>query len=402
MDGKSMSPKVHYHQPQGSKKESKDYSRGLSIMAKTDHSYCLLGCRKNASKKRNSESSHFGIKMIKHHFWYCSKFSILILFCISGLIIYVYKTDTFGDYIKYFSEDSQEYIYNSSFHHLFKPPYPYPYTFLINQSHKCLNRNPFLVLLVVGKMNDMATRNVIRETWGNESNYNNVDVIRIFLVGVSPMRPDIFQGLLEKESEIYKDIVQQDFQDTYNNLTLKTLMGMEWLTKFCSNARYAMKIDSDMFLNAEYLIHHLLHPELPVRKNYFSGLIVANTVPYRRKSSKWYIPKAIYPNNTYPPYCSGPGYVFSVDMARKIYKMAQVIQVIHLEDSFMGICLDKLNIPPTTPPKGIFNGHRIDYNRCAFNKLVTVHHYERDELRKIWPDFWSKRTVECKKWEGEI
>ncbi|XP_040202380.1 beta-1,3-galactosyltransferase 2-like [Rana temporaria] len=280
------------------------------------------------------------------------------------------------------------------FKHPLAPPYPYPYKFLINQEKKCKDRNPFLVIIVIGMSHDIDSRHVIRETWGNESNYD-VDVVRIFLIGIPKLIVKRTQKMLEEESEAFGDIVQQDFMDTYYNLTLKTLMGMEWVVKFCPTASYVVKIDNDMFLNVDYLVHQLLRPELPVRTNYFTGYIVKNTGPLRGKAYKWYVPKEVYPNDTYPPYCSGPGYVFSADMAKKIYDISQVIRVIPMEDSFMGICLYELHIPPTEPPPGIFNGHRIQYNRCRFNKLITVHHYGGSELRTVWADFWTYKTSGC-------
>ncbi|XP_068130458.1 beta-1,3-galactosyltransferase 2-like isoform X2 [Hyperolius riggenbachi] len=283
-----------------------------------------------------------------------------------------------------------------AFRHPLAPPYPYPYEFLINQPDKCNDRTPFLILLVIGKVHDFETRHAIRATWGNESNYD-VDVLRIFLLGFSSFASRRTQMMLEEESEAFRDIVQQDFMDTYYNLTLKTLLGMEWVTKFCPNASYVIKIDNDLFLNVDYLVHNLLFPELPVRENYFTGYIMANTKPLRSKAYKWYVPVEVYPNDTYPPYCVGPAYVFSADMARKIYDVSQRIRVIPMEDSFMGICLYELHITITPPPWGLFNGNYMEYNRCQFHKLITVHHYTSDQLLKIWPDFWTLKTLGCSK-----
>ncbi|PIO40250.1 hypothetical protein AB205_0106420 [Aquarana catesbeiana] len=146
--------------------------------------------------------------------------------------------------------------------------------------------------------------------------------------------------------------------------------GHIWKNAGQLRASYVVKIDDDMFLNVDYLVRQLLRPELPVHATYFTGHIWKNAGQLR-----------VYPNDTYPPYCSGPGYVFSADMAKKIYDIAQVIRVIPMEDAFMGICLYELHIAPTASPCGIFNGHRINYNRCQFNKLITVHHYGITELR---------------------
>ncbi|XP_073443689.1 beta-1,3-galactosyltransferase 2-like [Dendrobates tinctorius] len=332
-----------------------------------------------------------------------SKISIalcLVLISLSGYVLYYERkiehlTKWFEDSIKL--QERNKPVNNltyPAFKHPLAPPYPFPYKFIINQPDKCRNRKPFLVIMILGECYDSASRHTIRETWGNESLYD-VDVVKIFLVGQSRFFQDRVQDLLEEESDIFEDIIQQDFIDTYYNLTLKTLMGMEWVIKFCPSASYVIKIDNDMFLNVDSLVHQLLNPDLPVRQNYFTGTIVSNTGPLRDNGYKWYVPKEVYPNNTYPPYCAGPGYVFSIDMAKKIYDVAQEIRVIPMEDAFMGICLYELHIPPTEPPRDKFHGHRINYDRCHFKNVITVHHYAGSELRSIWADFQGNKSVNC-------
>ncbi|KAM4749176.1 beta-1,3-galactosyltransferase 1-like [Rhinophrynus dorsalis] len=313
-----------------------------------------------------------------------------------GIDIDFFETQGSSEFVP--EQQNQRLVVNSSSstkRHPLSPPYPYPYKFLLNAKEKCQKRIPFLVIMVLGESNDIGTRIAIRETWGNESNYDNVEVVTIFLVGLSPIRTDKVQDMIIEENDIYGDIVQQDFIDIYPNVTLKTLMGMEWVIKFCPNVSYVMKIDNDVFLNVDYLVHHLLRPGTPVRKNYFTGDVVYNTGPIRDNRFKWYVPEEVYPNNTYPPYCGGPGYVFSADMARKIYDVAQVTRVINIEDAFMGICLYELKMSPTNPPDGLFHGSWMAYNRCAYHKLVTVHHYGKKELYDVWADFWGKKKSGC-------
>ncbi|XP_068128300.1 beta-1,3-galactosyltransferase 2-like [Hyperolius riggenbachi] len=283
----------------------------------------------------------------------------------------------------------------ATFHHPHAPPYPYPYEFLINQPDKCKDRTPFLVILISGRLNELEARHAIRATWGNESNYD-VNVLRIFLLGFSGSVSDRTQMMLEEESKAFGDIIQQDFIDTYRNLTLKSLMGIEWVTKFCPKTSYAIKTDNDIFLNVDYLVHKLLQPEVPVRQNYITGLIVYGSRPERNNRYRHYVPKEVYPNDTYPPYFAGPGYVFSADMAQKIYDVAQKIPVIPIEDAFNGICMHELHISPTISPRGIFNGHRIQYNRCQFQKIITAHNYSSNLLRSIWQDFWPLNSTGCK------
>lgn len=269
------------------------------------------------------------------------------------------------------------------------------YKFLLNEPNKCQERNPLLVLLVITQPQDVARRQAIRHTWGNESLVPGVSVLRLFLTGVHPQFTSPLQHLLEEESFIYRDIVQQDFLDTYNNLTLKTLMGMEWVSKFCPNVPYVMKADTDIFLNVDYMVSQLLQPHLPPKKGYMTGYVYRNTKPLRDKAYKWYVPWEVYPNDTYPPYCGGPGYVLSGDLPKKIYQVAQTIKVINMEDSFMGICLYELGISVTDSPWGLFNMYKIDYEKCRFSRLVVVHHYGPEELLEIWSDFQDQNKT-CK------
>ncbi|NXJ86951.1 B3GT2 galactosyltransferase, partial [Trogon melanurus] len=96
------------------------------------------------------------------------------------------------------------------------------------------------------------------------------------------------RAVLEEESRAHRDILQQDFADTYNNLTLKTLMGLEWVSKHCPGAAYVVKADRDVFLNLRYLVRRFL--AVPPRQNFATGHVYRGTGPLRDKAYKWYVP----------------------------------------------------------------------------------------------------------------
>lgn len=170
-----------------------------------------------------------------------------------------------------------------------------------------------MLLLIPSAPQEFHTRNVLRRTWANESLVSGVHIIRLFLLGQSNSS---IEKVIE-ESNQFHDIIMQDFIDSYYNLTIKTLMGMEWVSRLCPNVKYVAKIDSDMFFNPWFLVEKILQPQNPPMTNFFTGLIVHNALPHRHKSSKWYLSTKIYPKKFYPPYCSGTGYVFSGDLAKK-------------------------------------------------------------------------------------
>ncbi|XP_041443174.1 beta-1,3-galactosyltransferase 2 isoform X2 [Xenopus laevis] len=258
------------------------------------------------------------------------------------------------------------------------------YPYLIEEPSKCRGDPPFLLLLIPSMPQDVLIRDVLRKTWANESLVPGISIKRIFLLGRSFVNDT--EVSVEQESSTFHDIIQQDFLDTYRNLTIKTLMGIEWVSRLCPRASYVMKVDGDMFFNPWFLVRQILQPEKPLKLEFFTGLVVRGA-PFRNKDSKWYISYEMYSKNLYPYYCSGTGYVFSGDLSPRIYKEAKGMTIFPFEDVFLGICLERMGVHLSKSGGEWFIGERVEYNRCRFTKLVTVHHYSPDELLKLWPDF---------------
>ncbi|XP_040910933.1 beta-1,3-galactosyltransferase 2-like [Toxotes jaculatrix] len=274
-----------------------------------------------------------------------------------------------------------------------------PFPYIINEPDKCVQSRatPFLVLLIATEARKVEERNAIRQTWGNESVAPALGFIRLFMLGKNEGELGLLQQkMLEAESQRHHDIIQQDFLDSYKNLTIKTLMGMNWVAMHCPQASYVMKTDSDMFVNTEYLIYNLLRPELKPKKNYFTGNNMRGFAPNRNINSKWYMPPELYPGEKYPTFCSGTGYVFSGDLARKIYQASLSIRHLHLEDVYVGICLAKLQIEPTPPPNEfLFNHWRVSYSSCKYSHLITSHGFHPNELLKYWHHLQNNKRNAC-------
>ncbi|KAM6962792.1 beta-1,3-galactosyltransferase 2 [Aplochiton taeniatus] len=271
-----------------------------------------------------------------------------------------------------------------------------PYHYILNEPFKCRDSVPFLVLLIAAEPGQADARNAIRQTWGNESVAQGLGFVRLFLLGLGRSSDRYPQSSIEEESRVYHDVIQQDYQDTYYNLTIKTLMGMSWVASHCPHARYVMKTDSDMFVNTEYLVQKLLKPELPPRHRFFTGYLMRGYAPNRNKDSKWYMPPELYPSERYPIFCSGTGYVFSGDMGELIYQASLSIRRLHLEDVYVGICLAKLRIDPTPPPNEfLFNHWRVSYSSCKYSHLITSHQFQPNELIKYWNHLQSNKHNAC-------
>uniref|UniRef100_A0A3P8TE37 Hexosyltransferase n=1 Tax=Amphiprion percula TaxID=161767 RepID=A0A3P8TE37_AMPPE len=267
-----------------------------------------------------------------------------------------------------------------------------PYRYILNEPFKCRDSTPFLILLIAAEPGQADARNAIRQTWGNESVAMGLGFVRLFLLGTGKTSDTFLQSSIEEESRVYHDIIQQDYQDTYYNLTVKTLMGMNWVATYCPHASYVMKTDSDMFVNTEYLIQKLLKPEMPPKQRYFTGYLMRGYAPNRNKDSKWYMPPELYPSERYPIFCSGTGYVFSGDMAELIYQASLSIRRLHLEDVYVGICLAKLRIDPAPPPNEfLFNHYHVPFTSCKYSHLTTSRGFNPTEIIKYWNHLQSNK-----------
>ncbi|KAF0037073.1 hypothetical protein F2P81_009947 [Scophthalmus maximus] len=108
--------------------------------------------------------------------------------------------------------------------------YPRNYKFIMDDTPTCRTRTPFLVAVVPVAPSNVAARDAIRQTWGNEKLVLGQLVQTLFLVGL-PGGPDAGQQqeTLNLENRQHRDLIQSSFQDSYGNLTIKTMVMLEWL-----------------------------------------------------------------------------------------------------------------------------------------------------------------------------
>lgn len=264
--------------------------------------------------------------------------------------------------------------------------------FLLVPHSDCSQIPPFLVILVTSSPTDLKLRVIIRETWGKKKVIENKLIVTYFLLGTT-LNPEE-QVAVINESLKYRDIIQKNFLDTYYNLTLKTVMGIEWIHKFCSQSSFVMKTDSDVFVNTYYLTELLLKKNKNTR--FFTGFLKQNERPIRQISSKWYMSENEYPRNAYPPFCSGTGYVFSTDVASLVYRISDNIPFVKLEDVFIGLCLAELDIKlENLHSKQTFFPERLKFSPCRFKKIVTSHFVKPHELMIYWNALERSMNEKC-------
>ncbi|XP_065700434.1 UDP-GalNAc:beta-1,3-N-acetylgalactosaminyltransferase 1 [Patagioenas fasciata] len=283
---------------------------------------------------------------------------------------------------------------NLMYFYEYEPVYKQRYLFTLREHLKCEDIDPFLVILVTSHPEDVKSRQAIRITWGSRDSWWGHRVLTLFLLGQETRREDDAAVLsVEDENVLYGDIIRQNFLDTYNNLTLKTIMGFRWVTEFCSNARFLMKTDSDVFINTPNLVKSLL--KLNSSENVFLGYPLVHNFPYRGFSKKTYISYDEYPFKTYPPYCSGMSYILDGKLALRIYELMSHVKPIKFEDVYVGICLNMLKVNISIPEDNKFFLYKIDFDICKYRHLIAVHGLTPSEIIRFWQDLSADTSVTC-------
>ncbi|KAL1130627.1 hypothetical protein AAG570_011869 [Ranatra chinensis] len=243
---------------------------------------------------------------------------------------------------------------------------------------------PNLVVVVCSAPGHIEARHAIRETWAR----HNISSVRIaFILGITTNVS--LQALIEEENDGFRDIIQENFMDTYNNLTVKSVMMLKWFIRHCPHTHYLMKTDDDMFINTTLG----MTTDTPVNMTrLLIGSLICRARPIIDANSKWYNPKYMYSKKFYPNYLSGTGYVMSRDVAIKLYRSALSTSLIHLEDVFItGICAAKAGVRPRNHP--IFTYQHVGIN-CLHPKLATNHRLSPSQLRTAWRNRHTNCTMQ--------
>ncbi|KAF6117534.1 UDP-GlcNAc:betaGal beta-1,3-N-acetylglucosaminyltransferase 5 [Phyllostomus discolor] len=264
------------------------------------------------------------------------------------------------------------------------------YQYLINHREKCHAQDVLLLLFVKTAPENHARRSAIRKTWGNEKYVQselNANIKTLFALGApsSPLTREALQRRLFEEDQVYNDIIQQDFADSFYNLTLKLLMQFSWANTFCSHAKFLMTADDDIFIHMPNLIEYLQGLEQIGVQDFWIGRVHRGAPPVRNKHSKYYVSYEMYQWPAYPDYTAGAAYVISNDVAAKVYEASQTLNSsLYIDDVFMGLCANKMGIVPQYHV--FFSGEgKAPYHPCIYDKMMTSHGHVQD-LQDLWED----------------
>lgn len=285
-------------------------------------------------------------------------------------------------------------------------------TALLEPTNFCTDP-PFALLVIPSATNNTRERIGIRQTWGQWAGSNimmlpfeELKTIRtmsgmnlkkptiekmqvstprkvklVFLLGKGRGKEPISE-VVQKESQLFGDIVVEDFIDSYTNLNLKTVFMLKWVHRNCPMVKFVMKVDDDVFVNVPKLQSSLLN-ESATKIPLLAGNLICGARPIHDQWSKWYTPQYMFRGGKYPNYLSGTGYVFSADLVEPLMNVALSVPYFHLEDVFLtGICAKKLGVRPVDNLGFSYQTRAI--SPCVYKEVIMGHEVLPSDMIKLW------------------
>ncbi|KAI1280919.1 Beta-1,3-galactosyltransferase 2 [Halotydeus destructor] len=244
-----------------------------------------------------------------------------------------------------------------------------------------------LMVVVTSAVTHFEAREAIRKTWGAFAVERGS--LLLFLLGSS--LDATVQDQVYREEGQYNDILQGSFIDDYYNLTLKTISLMRWVNSTCSQVKYVLKVDDDMFVNMQMMVDF---SETRTFNKAIIGKLARKWKPHREAASKWYVPQSAFNGTMYPNFATGPAYMFTGDAAQQLLETSLALTPIYLEDVYMtGIVAEKAKVRRLN--HALMKNVRLKVDACTFKRFITSHKHTPQEIVQLWKTVYEAPAKPC-------
>ena len=139
---------------------------------------------------------------------------------------------------------------------------------------------------------------------------------------------------LKREAIKYNDILLFDFWESYWNLSVKSLVALNWAVRH-SNVNILMKIDDDILCNVSRMHGEMMkhvHSESQGQDKVIIGKCDDNEYPNRDPESTVYSSEEMYPAHKYPRICKGGTYLITRAAGLSLLNKTTVVPLLRQED----------------------------------------------------------------------
>lgn len=287
------------------------------------------------------------------------------------------KINPSSKWIKYLPKKMLKETYNASFEN--------------SKRDVCSSKSIKLILVVITAPESQDNRMCIRKTWGFYKNRPELEIV--FLIGNSVN--STMNTEVQKENQLFNDIVKINLLEDYYNLTYKTVAMLEFVISHCQGAKFLMKLDDDIFVNIPKILMFLESHRNDKRKIY--GNLLEGKDPIRDQTNKYFASEIEYSGNIYPNYVNGPSYLMTTDILHELYNTSLNTPYLKYEDVFLtGLVAQQLNIDIVNVYE--FNNYPSDEESLQnMDDDYTFNmNYVCDDIFYIWQkhfEFYRKRNV---------
>ncbi|XP_010257549.1 PREDICTED: beta-1,3-galactosyltransferase GALT1-like [Nelumbo nucifera] len=259
----------------------------------------------------------------------------------------------------------------------------------LKSAHLPLHKTLDFFIGVFSTANNFNRRMAVRRTWMQYPELQSGAVAVRFFVGLH--KNQMVNEELWNEARTYGDIQLMPFVDYYNLITWKTIAICIFGTEVVS-AKYVMKTDDDAFVRVDEVLASL--NKINVTSGLLYGLINSDSQPHRNTDSKWYISPEEWPEETYPPWAHGPGYVVSHDIAKSISKRYKdgSLKMFKLEDVAMGIWIAEMKKGGL---KVRYEKEERVYNEGCKDGYIVAHYQGPREMPCLWQKLQEGKGAKC-------
>ncbi|KAL3284580.1 hypothetical protein HHI36_018737 [Cryptolaemus montrouzieri] len=222
-----------------------------------------------------------------------------------------------------------------------------------------------LLIVVISAPNNHNKRQAIRQTWGHFTMRREVS-IAFFIGNISDNE---INNKIEKEQILYEDIIRFNSYNSMNHV-LKTVAMLEWVHIFCSEAKFLLKTNDNVFVNVFKLL--VLIPRLNQ----------TDRAVYGKLESNWTI-SGIENSSIFPDFTIGPSYLIPINLCEELFLAALKHSYIRWEDIFLtGLVADALGIKRIHI--STFVNLRLPATSCNVQKAISLLVEEDIEQYDLW------------------
>ncbi|XP_069120313.1 beta-1,3-galactosyltransferase brn-like [Argopecten irradians] len=261
-----------------------------------------------------------------------------------------------------------------------KPIFHYPHTFVKSPTWMCETRPVRVLILVKSGVSHFKRREMIRNTWGSNTNTSS-GIVTLFLLGST--KHVMYQRQILHEYNRHGDVIEMSFYDTYYNNTLKTVGGIKWARNHCNQSQFVLFADDDFYIAPDLLAYYTENIDKHERTSFYRGAMWKSGRPIRNKDNKWYISRQDYPFDRYPDFVAAGFMLFSIDFVIDLDLAIPYTKKFIFDDVYISIVAYKLHVRPSNM-KGV-HIHKYPYSREGFQQIIASHGYDRaSTLERAW------------------